>query len=409
MAPEQTTNSKGDLPFEHKLPDLGPLDAPEPSDPAPNPVSSSPLGGGKETRKGIVLTRLEDLLNEPDEEVPWLVDRLLIQGGLSLLAGKPKAGKSTLARCIALSVASGHPVLGRATVPGPVIYLGLEDIRSQMKKHFQTMGATNEPLLIHAGTVGPSSLGSIRELRDLIREHKAVLVVVDILLRLIRVNDANDYAEMTNALNPILDLARETDCHLMLVHHAGKKNKEDLDAILGSVAIAGSVDTGMVVSRSNNVRTLESQQRYGDDLPRTVLELDPETQRIEAGPELAKVTQVAKDDAILKYLEEQSMATEEQIRTAVGGDTGKTAKRLREMIDAQQIVKTGGGKKGDPFKYSLPDTSCSLPPLGGNEKHEPTPPGVEIPELPDLMLGDGADPSGPPASDTEARTRTDQR
>ena len=54
------------------------------------------------TSSGIVLTSLSDLLSEPDEQIPYLVDQMLPAGGLSLLAGKPKSGKSTLARFLAL-------------------------------------------------------------------------------------------------------------------------------------------------------------------------------------------------------------------------------------------------------------------------------------------------------------------
>jgi hypothetical protein len=92
-----------------------------------------------------------ELLAEPVEETPWLVEGLLPQGGLSILAGKPKAGKSTLARCVTLAVARGNPVLGRVTNAGPVVYLGLEDKRGEIREHFRTMGAGSEGLHVHTG------------------------------------------------------------------------------------------------------------------------------------------------------------------------------------------------------------------------------------------------------------------
>jgi RecA-family ATPase len=62
---------------------------------------------------------LADLLQETDEALPWLVAQLLPSGGFSLLAGKPKAGKSALAQCLALVVARGESFLGRADDQGP--------------------------------------------------------------------------------------------------------------------------------------------------------------------------------------------------------------------------------------------------------------------------------------------------
>jgi RecA-family ATPase len=72
------------------------------------------------------------------------VDGLLPSGGFSLVAAKPKVGKSTFARCLGLSVACGEPFLGRRTQQGAVIYLALEEKRAEVRKHFQAMGATGE-------------------------------------------------------------------------------------------------------------------------------------------------------------------------------------------------------------------------------------------------------------------------
>src|SRR5439155_21849789 len=70
---------------------------------------------------GFRLTRLDDLMSEPEEPVSWLLEGILPAGGLSLLAAKPKVGKSTLARNLALAVARGDEFLNRITVQGPVI------------------------------------------------------------------------------------------------------------------------------------------------------------------------------------------------------------------------------------------------------------------------------------------------
>ena len=73
------------------------------------------------------LTSLGGLLKEPEEKVTWILDGILPAGGLSLIAGKPKAGKSTFVRCLALAVAQGRPFLNRATAKGAVLYLALEE------------------------------------------------------------------------------------------------------------------------------------------------------------------------------------------------------------------------------------------------------------------------------------------
>ena len=315
-------------------------------------VSRSPLGVQPETSNDLNFTMVSELLAEPDERVSWIVDGLLPSGGLSLLAGKPKAGKSTLARCLALSVARGLPVIGRDTVAGPVIYVALEDKRSEVKKHLREMGAGREPLMFHVGPLVLDADEAVGQVQSLAGSLGAVLIVIDTLLRFIHVRNANDYAEMTNALNPLLVLARTTGAHLMLVHHAGKKNRADLDAILGSVAFAGSVDTGLVLRREGQSRTLESQQRYGDDLPATPIGLDPKTRRIEVGNSTDMLFQSGIQDQILKALAGGPL-TEDDIRGMVGGDTGRVGKVLRLLVAYERVVRAGSGTRGAPFHYSL--------------------------------------------------------
>ncbi len=41
-------------------------------------------------KAGLDFTSLSDLLAEPDEKTPWLVDGLLPQAGLSIIAARPK-------------------------------------------------------------------------------------------------------------------------------------------------------------------------------------------------------------------------------------------------------------------------------------------------------------------------------
>lgn len=166
---------------------------------------------------GLTLTRLGDLLAEPDEAVEWLVDALLPSSGFSLLAAKPKVGKSTLARCLALAVARGEPFLGRATAQGSVIYLALEEKRSQVRKHFQAMGATGEEEIYIYAAAAP--VDALQKIRAEVERTKPALLIIDPLFRFTRVRDSNDYAQVTAALEPLLALARETGVHVLCVHH----------------------------------------------------------------------------------------------------------------------------------------------------------------------------------------------
>lgn len=75
----------------------------------------------------------------------------------------------------------------------------------------------------------------------------------------------------------MLNIARETGCHIMLVHHMSKIDRDDGDQILGSTALFAAVDSGLFMRKRDQFRTLMSLQRYGTDLEGLALSLDEET------------------------------------------------------------------------------------------------------------------------------------
>ncbi|MAM72720.1 MAG: hypothetical protein CMO29_02760, partial [Tistrella sp.] len=142
--------------------------------------------------------------------------------------------------------------------------------------HFSRMGALDEEIYLHFGSSPEDALPG---LEAAITTYKPALVIIDPLMRFIRVRDSNDYAEMTRNMEPLMTMARVSGTHILCVHHAGKGDREGGDSILGSTAIFGSVDTALIMRKKGAGRTLESIQRYGEDLPETVIGLDGETGR----------------------------------------------------------------------------------------------------------------------------------
>jgi hypothetical protein len=315
----------------------------------------------------LALTPLRDLLAEPEEAIPWLVDKMLPAGGLSLLVAKPKVGKSTTARNAALAVARGEPFLSRETAPGPVVYLALEEKRSEVQAHFQRMGASEEPVFVHVGGAPQEALDA---LRAAIEAHKATLAIVDPLLRLVRLRDANDYAEVTAALEPLLLLARDTGCHILACHHLGKMEREGGDAILGSTALFASVDTALLLRRRESGRVASSIQRYGVDLPPTLLAFDAETGIVGAGPPVAEAELAQAAEGVLEAVKDGPI-TEAQVREMVGGNTGLVGKAIRKLVTEGTLARHGEGRRGDPYLYGLPGSfSFLVSPIGENEKNE---------------------------------------
>lgn len=299
---------------------------------------------------------LQELFDMPEEKIDWLVDGLLIAGGFSLLVAKPKVGKSTLARNLALMIAQGLPFFDRSTKQGTVVYMAPEEKQSEVKRHFRTMGATGQdPILLF-----PTTIPSLAEIHRLAALKKPKLIIIDPLFRLARIHDGNDYAEVYRALEPLVGLARETGAHLLCVHHAGKFDRDGGDSILGSTALFAAVDTALLLRRSERYRTVRSIQRYGEDLPETVLPFDPQTGIVSLGHTREQEEEVRLAEAMLEHLKIQAedsehgrALTQPELDDAVEGRIQYKRKALKALVDAEKVKRTGKGSKGDPFRYVL--------------------------------------------------------
>jgi hypothetical protein len=319
---------------------------------APNITESEWITGGKKhttaTRpQGFTLTYLTDLLNEPEEKVAYIWDKTLPVGGFSIWAAKPKVGKSTLARNLAFRVSRGEEFFGRSTFKGKVVYLCLEEKRAEVAAHFRRMGASEEDILIYTGRTPANALEAIEAT---IRERQPVLVIIDPLSRFVRVMDFNSYGEVTRGLEPLIDLARSYGCHILAVHHNGKGERESGDALLGSTGFFGAVDTLLTMKRRGQARTVETVQRYGEDIPETVVELDPETGIVTPGSNIQTLLLEERKSAVLEAISDESL-TEGDIKARVGGNQALIPKTVRTLVEKGLLQRIGAGKKGDPYRY----------------------------------------------------------
>lgn len=299
--------------------------------------------------QNFTFTSVSDLVQEPPEETSFVWGRILTRAGVSIIGAKPKVGKSTFGRCLANAVASDEEFLGYPTTLGKVLCIALEEKRAEVTDHFRRLGAHQPNLIVH---VGPSPKNPLEALKAAIEEHSPTLIEIDPLSRFLHVADLSAYAEVTRHLEPIIDLARKYGPHILIPHHNKKgKGESGEDDLLGSTGLFG-VDTLLIMRKRQGRRTLQSAQRYGDDLRETVINFDPDTGTVTAGEEMAGVLLREKEDAILYCLSQQSFLSESAIKGEVGGG-GLTSKALRALFNAGRIHRQGSGKKGDPFLYGL--------------------------------------------------------
>jgi hypothetical protein len=314
------------------------------------------------------LVTLGSLLAKGDTPADYVWGDHLVVGTVSAVCAKPKVGKSTFARNLCLAVARGEDFLELPTRQGECVYLALEERENEVRADFAALGANgSEPILIHAA---PSPAEGVLALAELVRERKPRLVVIDPLFRLARVRDESAYAETYHALGPLIDVARETGTHLMLLHHSGKSMKTDaIDAPLGSTAIGGAVCTLVVLRRTESYRTIQTVQRVGEDMPETVLQYDSATHHLSLGAAKSDADRQSCETRILEYLREASEPqTQAQIRDAVEGQTKAIRAALTDLVGTEKVVKSGEGTKGKPFLYKFPNSGSQY--IAGTSKPE---------------------------------------
>ncbi len=182
------------------------------------------------------LTAKEALAVAPDQ-TEWMWEDCLPAAGCSILVAKPKVGKTTLAVNLAVAIARGYPILSRGVTQAPVAYLSLDASLPEIMGVFGRFKLEeSDTVFIHAGSAPVKAVDWIMEM---IQENHIRFVVIDTLQRLFRFQNINDYSEVTNSLEPLLDEARKSRCHIMFLHHAKKDSPDDLDSAIGSTAIRG--------------------------------------------------------------------------------------------------------------------------------------------------------------------------
>ena len=217
---------------------------------------------------------LAELNLKPQYDRPWLVNELLPYDGMSLLAGTPKAGKSTLSRCLAVAVAGEKSTwLGKAVNEGTVLHLALEERMETVLNHYNQLNAPADRIILIEDP-WPKPKNPLEKLQSLISRFHPALVIIDPLIRCAAVRNTNDYAEVSEALDSYISLVRRFQTHIMFVHHANKHGGEFGNEVMGSQAITGGVDTVISLKNAGGQRMFRAWGRDGVDIPDTMLTLE---------------------------------------------------------------------------------------------------------------------------------------
>jgi len=216
-------------------------------------------------------------LFEEKPRIDWLVDRMLSEGGISVIAGPPKSGKSTIIRQLSVATAQGGNFLGRDLKQGPVVYLALEEQEALVYSQFKSLGVVeDDPIVFHAGP--PFKNDPFPDFADYIHRNGPRLAVIDTLVMFADIVDQNNYREVYQAITKYRTLARDTGCHIVCVHHTNKGG-----GMMGSTAFTGAVDAIMYFEQVAGRRFLTTEGRGTANFNKQPLVYNSEIQRYDLG------------------------------------------------------------------------------------------------------------------------------
>jgi hypothetical protein len=193
------------------------------------------------------------------EAIPWLWKGWLPQGRLTLLAGRPGCGKTTIALAFGATVTVGGRWPDGTTTPsGNVcIWSGEDDPRDTLAPRLAAAGANLSRVLFVGNTRAAGEDRSFdpgRDTKPLMRALSerggCALLIVDPLVSAVA-GDSHKNAEVRRGLQPLVDLARSLDCALLGITHLSKgtDGRDPTERVTGSLAFGALARTVLIAAK----------------------------------------------------------------------------------------------------------------------------------------------------------------
>lgn len=217
-------------------------DADEPSTDSVQPLATAATRSmWLQTPQAFTPRRIAEILAtlgnriEPD----WIVAGYIGPGLVTILAAKPKVGKSTLAASLVTAAKDGGHWLGYRVRKCRTLWLDLEMGEPLTARTLQRAGLKEGDVWAWSGQRDGFDLD---ELRAFVEREKIDLLVIDSWSKFALVEDENNNAKLTKELNTVVRIARELNVAILLIHHHKKSTDSGIDDLRGAGAIGADAD-----------------------------------------------------------------------------------------------------------------------------------------------------------------------
>ena len=209
--------------------------------------------------------------NLPTDRVPpsYLIRGLIRTGKIASISGKPKQGKSSLSRYMAVAITKGEPFFGRATKRGEVLLASFEDDDTDINTSLQAIGWNPETdAAIRWVTELPRAglPGRLDMIWSMLTDYPdTTFLVIDTLAKFGYAEDGNSFGDWLKVFEPIRDMLKDFPHVTTLVTlHCKKVIPDDVfDSILGSTGIRAEFETNMAIFEDGGKRFFTAEVRTG--------------------------------------------------------------------------------------------------------------------------------------------------
>jgi RecA-family ATPase len=277
--------------------------------------------------------------------------------GLTMLAGRPKQGKSWLALQIAVAVGTGGKLLGLDVPKGKALYLALEDSARRLKSRLESQQAPTETEVKFYEEWKALTEGGIIEIFEQVDAHGYTLVIIDTISRVLGRADQMDQGEMTSILGGLQRLAGNRGITVLLVDHhrksGGNGDGDVIDDVMGATSKVGVADAAMGLYRQRGERTatLKVTGRDIDDREMAIV-FDTELCCWQYEGEVADVKSNTVQAKIVEALQQLGgKATTTKIARFLGKQPSNISSELNELVMKGRIAR--GKRQGREIPYTL--------------------------------------------------------
>jgi hypothetical protein len=321
-------------------------------------------------RDGMISARA--LCTMTFEPMKFIVPKIIPEG-LTILAGRPKIGKSWLVLLLGLVLSNGVAAFGldygtTRPIKGSVLYLGLEDGKRRLQSRMTKLIGVrpeNWPEELYLKTewrrLDQGGLNDIRAWHRSVKDRggNPILVVIDTLVK-VRAPGSSKHTPYQNdhdALAGLQKLAEELSIAIVLNHHDRKMDADDVfDTVSGTLGLTGAVDTILVLTKKAGVVTLHVRGRDIEEEVSLAMRFNKEDGRWSVVGEAAEVQ---RSEVRARVLAALASAPPEGLKVqAIIAEAGIRSRDAADQL-LLRMTRDGDVERPSRGKYSLPRPSAS--------------------------------------------------